>query len=357
MTPDSALPDSALPHSGSLGSCLAPWPDPVPVGDHPRRSTEADVLRAAVWPLVDGVDWALLTWPELLAALGRRGATDIAWSRLAEGHVDAVRILSQAGRRAAPDCLYGVWASRSRGTGPRAEPVDGGWRVHGTLRFASGVGVLDRALVTGVDPDGTHRLFELDVSTLVGDPSSWAATGMAPSRSWTVEVDRGASSDAEVGEPGWYLHRPAFLPGGVGVAAVWWGATVRAVREVQRAGQGAPAAPDRAVRWGHVRTELAAAGAALQVAGLRLEELLPTAQVRDWDTLGPVVGQEVAAVSGEVRAVVATAAGRVLEHLRVLAGAAGLALDAGVAHAVEDLTVYLAQHPVDRAAGGLGDPG
>ena len=75
----------------TLNSTLTPWPEPLEVGDHPRRSTDPVSLRAAVRPLVDAVDWAHLTWPELLDALARRGATDVPWSRLTEGHVDAVR--------------------------------------------------------------------------------------------------------------------------------------------------------------------------------------------------------------------------------------------------------------------------
>lgn len=338
----------------TLNSTLTPWPEPLEVGDHPRRSTDSVSLRAAVRPLVDAVDWAHLTWPELVDALARRGATDVPWSRLTEGHVDAVRTLAQAGHHAAPDSVYGVWASRSQGTGPTLEPVAEGWRLRGTLRFASGVGVLDRALVTGVDSRGRHRLLDLDVRAWEGDPASWPATGMAPSRSWTVRVDHVAPASAEVGPPGWYLDRPAFLPGGVGVAAVWWGAAVRVARVVEGAGRGARAAPERAVRWGHVRTELTAAGAALRVAGGRLEEILPVQARHDWDALGETARDELAGLSAETRAIVATAAGRTLEHLRVLAGAAGLALEAPVSHAVEDLAVYLAQHPVDRAAGGLG---
>ena len=38
-----------------------------------------------------------------------------------------------------------------------------------------------------------------------------------------------------VGEPGWYLDRPGFAWGGIGVAAVWYGATVAVARRVVRA--------------------------------------------------------------------------------------------------------------------------
>ncbi|MFC0358624.1 hypothetical protein CYJ76_04925 [Kytococcus schroeteri] len=335
---------------------LIDLPTPLEVGDLPRWSTDPATLRDAVHRLTADVDWAGLTWPQLLDALARRGATDIGWSRLAEGHADAVRVLAQAGRTPEPGALYGVWASRSRGSGPVARPVPGGWEVSGELRFASGVGVLDRALVTAVDAEGTHRLLDLPVAGWEGDPASWPVTAMATSRSWTVPVRTTCAASAEVGAPGWYLARPAFLPGGVGVAAVWWGATVRVAREAGRFGAGAPPSPERARRHGLVRTELVAAGAVLQEAGRRLEELMPPGSMGEWDALGAGTREALAGLSQEVRAVVASAGTRVLGHVRVLGGAVGLAQDEDLARSVADLEVYLAQHPADRAAVGLGQP-
>ena len=146
------------------------------------------------------------------------------------------------------------------------------------------------------------------------------------------------------------------FPWGVGVAAVWWGATVRVAREAGRFGAGAPPSPERARRHGLVRTELVAAGAVLQEAGRRLEELMPPGSMGEWDALGAGTREALAGLSQEVRAVVASAGTRVLGHVRVLGGAVGLAQDEDLARSVADLEVYLAQHPADRAAVGLGQP-
>ncbi len=339
-----------------MDSALTPVPLPLETPDLEgldRRSVEPEVVRAAVACLVEGSDWAALGWSALLVELARRGATDVAWARPAEGHVDALRILAQAGRAPQPG-LYAVWASRSQGTGPAAHLVKDGWRVSGTLRFASGIGVVDRALLTAVDEQGEHLLLDVDVSDWVGDPASWRTDAMAPSRSWTVEVDAVVPASGLVGAPGWYLRRPAFAAGGVGVAAVWWGATARAVRVLEAACSGAPVVPERSLRWGHVRTELTTMGSVLAVAGQRLGELLPLQQVSAWDEVGDAERQRVVEISGEARAVVATSALRVVDHLRALAGPAVMALDPDAAHAVADLEMYLAQHPVDRGAVGLG---
>ena len=76
----------------------------------------------------------------LVTALADVARVDLALARLVEGHADALRILDQAGGSPAAG-VYGVWASRSAGTGVRAEGVDGGWRLSGELRFVSGIGL------------------------------------------------------------------------------------------------------------------------------------------------------------------------------------------------------------------------
>lgn len=334
-------------------SALMPFPEP-PTDLPPLRGADPVALAARTRRMVEGTDWASLAWPELLEQLARLGAVDSPSGRVAEGHVDAVRILAQAGRVPVPGALYGVWASRSRGTGPAAAPEGDGWRVAGTLRFASGVGALDRSLVTAVDPDGRHLLLDLQVGTWAGDEDSWGTSAMAGSRSLTVEVDELVPASAVVGTPGWYLQRPGFLPGGVGVAAVWWGATTHLVALARRAGERAPATPERAMRWGSIRARLTAAGATLTEAGRVLEELLPTGSRERWDAVGEDARARLAGLSAETRAVVGDAARQVLVDVRELAGAAGMAYESELVGAWEDLALYVAQHPSDRATTGLG---
>ena len=83
---------------------------------HPDVASE----RAVVASLVEGSDWAALSWPDVVDELISLGRTDIPLARLSEGHVDALRILDQASAQPEPDDLYGVWASRSDGTGVSA---------------------------------------------------------------------------------------------------------------------------------------------------------------------------------------------------------------------------------------------
>ena len=59
------------------------------------------------------------------------------------------------------DGVYGVWASRSAGTGVRATQGPEGWRLTGQVRFASGIDVIDRVLLPGWVDDRTHLLFDI----------------------------------------------------------------------------------------------------------------------------------------------------------------------------------------------------
>src|SRR6201999_2359385 len=111
-------------------------------------------------------------------------------ARLAEGHVDAVAILVEAGRRAAPGALYGVWAARSGGTGATIAGRTGSPLLSGTVRFCSGATTLDRALVAAIGPGGAW-LVEVDLADhrVRRHPDSWQAIGMDASDSLDVSFD------------------------------------------------------------------------------------------------------------------------------------------------------------------------
>ncbi len=114
-----------------------------------------------------------------------------------------------------------MWASRSAGTGVRATSVDGGWRLAGELRFASGISLIDRALVPGWLDEEHHLLFDVAAASASADESTWRTTAMDASRSFTVALD--VECYDHVGPTDFYLERPGFVVGGLCVAAVWAG--------------------------------------------------------------------------------------------------------------------------------------
>ena len=163
------------------------------------------------------------TWDRwlYLAGVGRR---DVAAVRLVEGHLDAVAILDELGRR---DLLgdgvsWGVWAADPERL--RAERRGGLWHLRGDKRYCSGSTALNAALVTATAEDGP-RLFVVRPSDggIAADVDSWPAVGMAATLSHTLQFDVSLADDDAVGDVGAYVERPGFWWGGAGVAACWWG--------------------------------------------------------------------------------------------------------------------------------------
>jgi hypothetical protein len=316
---------------------LEPLPPPLPLPPAYDRYAPGDDQRAVLAGLVDAVGWAELSWPALVEALLALGRTDVPLAKLAESHVDAVRILDQAGAEPVTGALYGVWASRSASTGLTAVERGPDLEVSGTLRFASGAVLLDRALVP-VWPDAEHHLLlDLDVTGLPTDGSFWRTSAMAPSRTVEIRLERHlVGRDAQRGDVDFYLSRPGFQAGGAGVAACWAGGLAR-VLDVLRAFHPRPN-PAQQLRFGRIRADLVAAVGAVR-SGARLLDDPAT---------------DTTAVALEVRTVVATAVHRALADARLLTGPTGLALDDAVAHAVPDLELYALQHNLDAAVTALG---
>ncbi len=333
--------------SASFALTCDPLPWTLPDA-YPRHDPAPAELHKAMDGLAGRLDWPQLSWAGLTEGLLRVGVTDIPLGRLVEGHVDALRILGQAGVEPRPTARYGVWASRSAGTGIAAVVESADLRLNGTIRFASGAGILDRALVpVWLDPE-THLLVDLAVDRLPVDRSHWQTSAMRVSHSHTVTVEDLVVDAADVvGEPGFYLGRPEFLPGGVGVAAVWAGGLSRVldVTVAMLAGRRVTEAQD--ARLGRVRLQLIAALVAVRTAGHRLDEL--------WSDLpDPATATLVAEVVTESRAVVAHAVMAALPEVRLLAGPAGLAFDPDLGHAADDLGLYASQLNVDVEATRLG---
>jgi alkylation response protein AidB-like acyl-CoA dehydrogenase len=323
---------------------VVPLPAPLDLPDaHARHDADPAALAEAVRHLAAQGDWAALAWPDLVVALEALGRTDVPLSRLTEGHVDALRIHAEAGTTPSAGCLYGVWASRSRGTGIRAGRTDTGWHLEGTLRFASGAGLLDRALVPVWLDDETSVLLDVPVRDWPVDDSAWQTSAMRLSHSHTIHLDHHVPDEetTQVGAEGFYLGRPGFFPGGVGVAAVWVGGAARVADLVLRHVGEAPPSPAAQLRLGHLRTELVAAAGAVAAAAGRL----------DSGGVPPTDGQ---ALATETRAVVGAAVRRLLDQARAIAGAAGLAFDGPLTHAVDDLDLYVRQQSTDGDALYLG---
>jgi alkylation response protein AidB-like acyl-CoA dehydrogenase len=165
--------------------------------------------------------------PERLARLMEFGRADVSLARLVEAHVDAVEILSEAGRLPAAGSWYGVWAAEDPSTCLSLRTASGSRALlNGTKAVCTGAPLVDRALITVQTPE--TRLIDVDLRLharrLDIDTSFWLTPAFADTGTASVTFD-GIEIDDEafVGPPGWYLDRPGFWNGACGPAACWAG--------------------------------------------------------------------------------------------------------------------------------------
>lgn len=276
-------------------------------------------------------------------ALAEIGAADLALARLAEGHVDACAILIEAGREPVDGARYGVWAAEPPGAVVVATPSDEGWQLDGTKRYGSGARTLTRALVSASAPDGP-RLYDVDLDDpgVQSVPGTWPALGMAESDSLDVSFSHvRVPLAARVGEPRFYVERPGFWHGAIGVAACWYGGAVGTARLVR--GRLAERADAHSLaHLGAIATTCATLRHVLQSAAAAID-----ADPRD---AGPSARQRALAV----RAAVEHGCQEVLARAGRATGTSPLALDATHARRAADLVVYLRQHHAERDLAELG---
>lgn len=272
----------------------------------------------------------------VLAALGRH---DLCVARLAEGHVDAIAILDQAGRTTDSTALYGVWASQAGGARVRAERRGRSWVLDGTIPFCSGAGLIDRALITGfpagaadVEPDPAEQLlFDVELSdpAVRPRPGTWPALGMDATASLEVGIESlSLSAEAAIGRSGFYTGRPGFQWGGAGVAAVWLGGAAAAADEALTVHR---LDTHRLSILGSLASQLAAADALIARTAAEIDDR-------------PSGDHTTAAM--HCRAVVEAVARQAIATVPMVVGPARMSQDRRLAQHLADLQLYIGQyHP------------
>ncbi len=276
-----------------------------------------------------------LRWQLLADVAGQ----DLTAARILEAHSDALAILAEAGGFDRSG-RWGVFAAEAPGVALRAAQTDGAWTVDGTKPWCSLAAVLDHALVTA-QVDTGRQLFLVDLglgSVSAEPPSGWVARGLRRVPSGPVHF---ANTPARpVGGPGWYLTRPGFAWGGIGVAACWYG--------------GARALADR---LGEVAAKRGGDLLHLSVGrvdvGLLAARLALVDAAREIDA-GRAEGSAGEVLALRVRSVVAAAAEQTLTLVGHALGPAPLAFDETYARRTADLELYIRQHHAERDLTALG---
>ncbi|GAA1344828.1 acyl-CoA dehydrogenase family protein [Arthrobacter roseus] len=277
---------------------------------------------------------------QLWQALATLGAADLTAARIIEPHLDALAILDQADQNELwpEDSTWGVFAAHGPGEQLTATPQGGGWRLNGPKPWCSLAEDLSHALVSAWTEDGM-QLFAIDlhhpgVSTS-GRP--WTALGLpeVPSRG-LVLIDVPA---VVVGGPGWYIQRPGFAWGGVGIAAIWHGASTSLARRFHR--HCLSREPDQIALWhlGSVDQALWSSRTAIQAA----------AAAADSATEGTPSAEAPALMAARVRATVVAASESVLSLTSHGMGPEPLAFEPEHAQRVADLQLYLRQDHAERS--------
>jgi alkylation response protein AidB-like acyl-CoA dehydrogenase len=281
---------------------------------------------------------------ELLAAVA---AEDLTAARIVEAHLDARAILIEAGHPA-PVGGWGVFAAEGPGVRLEARESHGVFSLNGTKPWCSVAGILQGALVTAHTGGSTRRLFQvrLDDPGVHVHEEGWAAVGLAAVPSTPVDFDGVVATP--VGEDGWYLERPGFAWGGIGVAACWLGGAVGVARRLWsgatstvRGSTGREPDQIALMHLGAVDAALFAGKAALAHAADRIDS-------------GRAVGADGALLAARVRAVVAGVVDDVVRRAGHSLGPAPLAQEREHARRVADLELYVRQHHAERDEASLG---
>ncbi|MGK0715412.1 hypothetical protein ACR5KS_05000 [Leucobacter sp. W1153] len=140
-----------------------------------------------------------------------------------------------------------------------------------------------------------------------------------------------------VGGPEWYLTRPGFSWGGIGVAACWFGGAVGVARTVFAAARRAPSP--------HVLAHLGAMDTLLHASRIALADAAHQVDARA--SGGRLLAKR-------VRGIVALTCEEVLARAGRALGPGPLAIDATHAKRVADLQLYLRQHHAERDEESLG---
>jgi alkylation response protein AidB-like acyl-CoA dehydrogenase len=273
------------------------------------------------------------------AVLAATGEHNLTVARVLEAHSDALAILAEAGEPV-PDGTWGVFAAEAAPHRLEARRQDGRVLLTGVKPWCSLAAFLDAALVTAHVGDG-RQLFRVSLrhpSVTADPPQAWVARGLRTVTSAAVRFDETPAEP--VGAPGWYLERPGFAWGGMGVAACWHGGA-RGLRATLARASARRTGELSALHVGIVDAELHASEAVLAGAAALVDA-------------GQAEGGAGEILAMRVRAVVANAAERTIRQVGHALGPAPLAFDEDHARRVADLELYLRQHHAERDLAQLG---
>jgi hypothetical protein len=156
----------------------------------------------------------------LARTLVRIAEANLPVARYCEGHVNALRLLRLHGAAIDPHVLYGIWGA----DGERAVRLGHDGRLVGEKRYCSGLGLIDRAILTVGSDDGVHLAVVDAREPERLYPQAWNMLGMRATLSGRFTVD-GLVPDW-LGGADAFFQEPSFLGGTWRIAALQAGGTL-----------------------------------------------------------------------------------------------------------------------------------
>lgn len=284
-----------------------------------------------------GSGGTLARWQVLAAIAGH----DLCLLKLYEAHTDALAILAEAGVTDLPLLsVWGVWCAEPPGALLRASRVaaDGTLVLNGEKRWCSGATFATHALLSYRDEQGRACLAAVDLAQdgITIEDDAWKAVGMAATRTATLRLDGVLA--APVGPPGFYLERPGFWHGAIGIAAGWFGAAAVLAEKLRQALRHRND-PHGLAHLGEIDCQLAGA----------LNQLREAAHFID---ANPATTAHRLALSTRLQ--VEAASQSVLNHIGRALGPSPYCLDRHSARTLADLPVFLRQSHAERDLAQLG---
>ena len=276
--------------------------------------------------------------PARLRRLIEMGLEDLSLAKLAEAHWDAVSILAEANREP-ENATYAVWASEPPSGELTLTEGEGGLIISGRKPFCSGLGLVDRALITVREPRPLLLDIDLQQQTerFMMDCSLWATDAFRATRTGTITFKNFRISKADiVGGENFYLDRPGFWNGACGPAACWVGGAAGLLTYAKQTKRDDP---HTLAHLGAMDATLWMMRAALEGAGIEMDH-------------AGVSGGMVCAL--RLRHIVEQGCTEILRRLTRAYGPHPLAMDAEVSRRYQELDVYLRQTHGERDLESLG---
>lgn len=328
-----------------------------------RKITEKGLLAAPLPKnfgglgigLESGTNFALL---QILKHLGRGNPVV---GRVYEGHFNALLLIKLFGtdeqfEHFAEDAkrgkLFGVWNTQAD-DGVKISPIGNDkFRLTGSKIFATGIGFVNRPLVTGALPKKKGwQMFvvPLDETDATIDASWWNPLGMRATRSFKIDFSGVEIKQKNlIGKPENYYRQPWFSGGSIRFAAVQIGAaeaifdeTRKYLQMLKRTGD-----PYQKMRLGEMAILVESGNLWLKEAAEKLDEYMKKPS--------KAKSENFLAYANMMRSAIEKICVQIMDLCKKSVGARGLNKPFHFERIIRDLTIYLCQPAPDAALADVG---